>query len=241
MLEFHPIQLYDSLPLLPDSENIRVLDLEAHNGDVQTQLIGRLRVIDLKASPEYTALSYVWGPWSSPADIVVCNGCRIKITANCYSALRSLRSLYGNITVWVDSFCINQSDDMEKAHQIQLMGQIYTFAQPTYVWLGNGTESTDRAMECIEQSSRLRFVPVHIPWLQGKQLVTLEDSRKQAYQQLLRLWLTTTFGKAFPFRTFCFVQACRSDCQWDLSQKASQGCHRGSSRACCPQFLSLNR
>ena len=97
---------------------------------------GTLRVVDLKTNPKFAALSYVWGPNSNPQDVIICNQCRIPLTASCNDALRSLRKLYGGIAIWVDSVCINQNDNDEKARQIPLMEDIYTWAVEVYIWLG---------------------------------------------------------------------------------------------------------
>ncbi|PMD44844.1 heterokaryon incompatibility [Hyaloscypha variabilis F] len=38
--------------------------------------------------------------------------------------------------LWVDAICINQKDDVEKATQISLMKEIYSFAEEVVIWLG---------------------------------------------------------------------------------------------------------
>ncbi|KAF4632852.1 hypothetical protein G7Y89_g5278 [Cudoniella acicularis] len=42
----------------------------------------------------------------------------------------------GPMYIWIDQICINQSDLNERSAQVQLMGQIYTQAQKTIIWLG---------------------------------------------------------------------------------------------------------
>ncbi|PVH71482.1 HET-domain-containing protein [Cadophora sp. DSE1049] len=94
-----------------------------------------------------TALSYVWGQYSEPRDKLLCNdGCAVDITANCRDALQIIRKrkTTGITTIWVDSICINQSDDTEKASQIPNMEEIYSWAEVVYVWLGQGNELSDR-------------------------------------------------------------------------------------------------
>jgi len=51
-------------------------------------------------------------------------------------------SPYGKITVWIDAICINQSDDGEKAIQVDQMGEVYSLAEQVVVWLGNATRKS---------------------------------------------------------------------------------------------------
>jgi hypothetical protein len=61
------------------------------------------------------------------------------ITSSLYSALRSLRRLGFEITLWADALCINQEDLVEKMHQIGQMTEIYRQAEQVVVWrLGAG-------------------------------------------------------------------------------------------------------
>ena len=127
-LNLHPRQLYDNLPVWLRPSTIRILDLDGDNGNPETPLSGGLRLVNFEDSPEYSALSYVWGTWSSPKDTISCDKCKIEVTTNCHRALVSLRKLFGAITIWVDSICIDQENDLEKALQIPLMEEIYTYA-----------------------------------------------------------------------------------------------------------------
>jgi hypothetical protein len=49
--------------------------------------------------------------------------------------------LTSNNYIWIDALCINQSDNVEKAIQVPLMGSIYTNARQVIVWLGLEEES----------------------------------------------------------------------------------------------------
>lgn len=155
-------QLYASLPLRPGSRSIRLLDLEslptasklsktarAEVGEAHLQ--GRLRVACLADSPHFTALSYVWGePSTSPRDVIRCGTCVLPLTTNGADALRALRRKLGKgqiLTIWVDALCINQADKAEKEDQIPLMEDIYQWADPVLVWLGNPSVETDRAFD----------------------------------------------------------------------------------------------
>ncbi|KAF2826116.1 hypothetical protein CC86DRAFT_276577, partial [Ophiobolus disseminans] len=109
----------------------------------------------LDDQPHFTALSYVWG--NDPPThrcfqlFVECEGAKLQVTANCHSALRHLRKKLGKMTIWVDAVCINQFDLAEKSQQIPLMSNIFSRAEIVYVWLGQGTPGTDRAMRFFER------------------------------------------------------------------------------------------
>lgn len=137
-------QLYDALPLT-EPRCIRVLDIEA--GASSTPLRGTLRVVDLQTSPNFTALSYVWGRSGSTLHTISCDGADVPLTKSCHQALCALRSIYGVVSVWVDAICTHQGNDKEKEVQIPLMREIYTWARAVYVWLGPATDRSAKAID----------------------------------------------------------------------------------------------
>ncbi|UPK96540.1 hypothetical protein LCI18_007475 [Fusarium solani-melongenae] len=141
-------QLYDSLPIPRDSQLIRVLDIPAKSSTANESLTGILRIVNLKDSPKFTALSYVWGKASGKS--INCNGYEVEVTDSCFEALSSMREALGSFTIWVDAICINQMDDDEKAAQIPLMGEIYIWAEVAYIWLGPGTVKAKEALDYVK-------------------------------------------------------------------------------------------
>jgi hypothetical protein len=65
-----------------------------------------------------------------------------------------LRERYGAICIWIDAICINQVDQVEKASQLMLMGDIYTWAEMVYVWLGPETAASRKAFQWLSIFSR---------------------------------------------------------------------------------------
>ncbi|KAF7512785.1 hypothetical protein GJ744_000352 [Endocarpon pusillum] len=142
--------LYQSYRLPPDSKCIRVIDImpippTAIDPDNEP-ITSELRIINLDDRPRFTALSYVHGTYAPIPHFITCNNLQVNITSNCHSALRHLRKKLGKVTIWFDAVCINQDDLDEKSQQIPLMGDIYSAAELVYIWLGDGTAGTDRAM-----------------------------------------------------------------------------------------------
>jgi hypothetical protein len=87
-----------------------------------------LRVVSLYEFLAYTALSYAWGDPNVTAPILV-NGVECQITTNLESALRHIRDDINHLVIWVDAICINQRDTLERNHQVQLMRNIYSYAE----------------------------------------------------------------------------------------------------------------
>lgn len=143
--------LFDSLPLQRERRCIRLLDLDPiprhGNHHTQVPLCGSLRVVSLQDSPRFTALSYVWGSRYSPETMLTISDRKLPLTCNCHAALTELRRRFGAVTIWVDAICINQHDVKEKEAQIPLMGEIYSWAKMTYIWLG---DSGDQSGEVIQ-------------------------------------------------------------------------------------------
>jgi hypothetical protein len=143
---------YHNLP--PNSKCIRILDIlpgtDVQDGTHTRPLVCKFKVIDLDTQPQFTALSYVWGKDAqSLQSFIICNGVQIPVTANCQSALKHLYRKLGHLRIWVDAVCIKQDDLTEKAQQIPLMGSVYSNAESVFLWLGEGTCGTDRAMRYL--------------------------------------------------------------------------------------------
>ena len=57
----------------------------------------------------------------------------------------------------INLICINQDDREEKSTQLPLMGEIYSRAKNVYIWLGDGTAGTDRAMQYLNRGGLSRY------------------------------------------------------------------------------------
>ena len=151
--------LYKSLPLSIERKSIRVIEIQdrpdgSDDGLTmdRTELQIDMYVVDLVDRPVFAALSYVWGEYRSPPHKVCCRGSSINITSNCWSALCELHKKFGRLALWVDSISINQHDDREKETQIPLMIGIYSSAVSVYIWLGEGTPESERAISYLKAS-----------------------------------------------------------------------------------------
>jgi hypothetical protein len=151
------LQLYADRILSANAQSIRILDLHAlpvaAKDDRREPLQGSLRVADLDSMPIFDALSYLWGEQSAEDPTIRIDGVDHPATRNCYDALLQIRKRFSGIGIWVDRICINQADDRERSHQVQLTGMVYRRARTIFVWLGTD-ECIDRALVYLEGLSK---------------------------------------------------------------------------------------
>ncbi|KEY72262.1 hypothetical protein S7711_00261 [Stachybotrys chartarum IBT 7711] len=101
----------------------------------------------VKADTLYTAISYTWGQPLFSRQLYCNEGSSvIGITENVDTILRHLRKRTRSQHLWLDAICLNQADEMEKAQQIPLMGDIYRQAKKVRIWLGDADEETPRVL-----------------------------------------------------------------------------------------------
>jgi Heterokaryon incompatibility protein (HET) len=169
-------EVFKPNPLAP-GRNIRMLALEPSrdfNSDIRCRLIERS--LD-EAQGGYEALSYVWGSQIYDAKIT-CNDRSFDVTTNCLLALRYLRKRAKVRFLWVDAICIDQSSNAERGHQVELMGEIYKFANNVIIWLGEQQPGTKRAFQHAQNFYRLTRVIKKAKTLIGAYLRTLRWSHR---------------------------------------------------------------
>ncbi|TGO13444.1 hypothetical protein BTUL_0069g00110 [Botrytis tulipae] len=191
---------YSKHPL--DSDGIRLLGLMPSK-DLTSPINCRLHDYSLRESDKgthlYEALSYVWGSSNKPK-VVFINEDSLPVTANLYTALLHLRDRTFERIIWVDSICINQEDNTEKGHQIQLMAKIFGQANRVIVYLGDAEDDSNQALESIrvaaegksleqginEMNQRGIFGLLKRPWFQRIWAITGFDAGSS------RGWLRST-------------------------------------------------
>jgi hypothetical protein len=136
---------------LPSPRSIRLLRLlPAHEDDAPVR--AELFTANLDAPPPYEAISYVWGA-AAPRHITCASTSSAGLLAvpeSLFHALRALRSDSSPRVVWADAACINQPDLVERAAQVDAMGDVFERADRVVVWLGADDEGTAReAMQLV--------------------------------------------------------------------------------------------
>jgi hypothetical protein len=147
---------------LSNAREIRLVILEPGSDD--DPISCRLLHAEL-GKLEYEALSYEWGDASNADTDILINGKEVQIRQNLRIALWHLRPKDEERCLWIDAMCIDQSNVLERNHQVELMGKIYSTSKSTIAWLGLPMADSDLAMDrmmefeaLVEREGRDRIV-----------------------------------------------------------------------------------
>ena len=148
----HQRQKYTYSPLEKGS-NFRLLRLNSYHGERLCCSIEHVRI----EGAQYEALSYEWGNpdpyfWIDVEDSNTKFQGSIALTANLYNTLCDIRDRTENSrpTLWIDQICINQHENSEKQHQVNLMKEIYQNASRVVSYLGPSMPSDDAAFDLLQ-------------------------------------------------------------------------------------------
>ncbi|PQE12516.1 Heterokaryon incompatibility protein [Rutstroemia sp. NJR-2017a BBW] len=127
-------------PLKLNHRQIRVLLLHPSR-DPSADIYCDVFILDLDywksngvESYPYMALSYVLGDPNPPRSIFL-GGKRRNVGPSLFEALKELRDPSVPALLWVDALCIDQSNVLEKNHQVGMMGPIYNRAGCVLIWV----------------------------------------------------------------------------------------------------------
>jgi hypothetical protein len=135
--------------LSKDALEIRLLELlpGSQNDPIECTLL----TTTLKDETWFEALSYTWGDPQGPRGSISIDRVQISVSQNLFDALSHLRNDIQSRTLWVDAICINQTDLLEKTHQVQLMARIYSSAHRVIIWLGLEEDDSGFFMDTLQQ------------------------------------------------------------------------------------------
>ncbi len=94
----------------------------------------------------YLAISYTWGDPVPTNRLWLSDKEYLPITE---SAAYILQRVTCDEYLWIDSVCINQSDNNEKSIQLSYMWSIYKYAKKVLAWTGSAEDNGDLAMELL--------------------------------------------------------------------------------------------
>ena len=130
---------------------------------------------------EYDAISYTWGSGALTSRII-CNGVEWSITGILEDALKRLRYETTSRYLWADQVCINQSDDAEKATQVQHMFTVFNRAQKVVAWPGEAGHFTNLLLRYVNDPEHF-YVPEHVLQAGLRDLCPRSWSRRVWVQQ----------------------------------------------------------
>ena len=125
----------ENFPLHPERNEIRLLTI-LPSTKAESIIRCSLKSVSLDNSPEFEAISYVWGDVSKKTDIII-NDTLFYVTRSVDKTLRLLRRKYRRRVVWIDFVCINQHDVPEKNTQVPLLGRVYESASAVIAMMVN--------------------------------------------------------------------------------------------------------
>ncbi|KAK1833545.1 heterokaryon incompatibility protein-domain-containing protein [Podospora conica] len=170
------------------SQEIRLLRLyqSKHPEDPLKADMFKRRLEDVKG--QYEALSYCWGTGAADHEIQIrdLNATRavvktnselddssykwwetlgaithteFRIRKNLHDALKRLRRRHGDVHLWVDAICIDQTPQgfEEKGAQLAKMGRIYNTASSVAVWLGEDSGEASNAFRLAREIMNYRM------------------------------------------------------------------------------------
>lgn len=126
---------------LVDRRHIRLLRLHpghyALRKDAPWLIEYEIVHVSLDAAPLFEAVSYVWGSTKKTQLIRLLPASRtLAVTDALTQVLAHLNKTSTTGYLWIDQLCVNQDDELERNHQVSMMGEIYSKARRTLVWLG---------------------------------------------------------------------------------------------------------
>jgi hypothetical protein len=185
--KFHmAVGIYASFPLSPQEKFFRLLQVQrGYESSIPTCDI---RVVRAEDQPKYWALSYTWGAPSFEA--ATCQGMNVErrlpialgsdeilVTENLYQFLTHLiADSTFNHELWIDAICIDQNNEEERGHQVDMMSSIYESAERVLIWLGEQDEYTIPAFELLAVLSTLDM----------ETLLTMNPNTAQYYDESKR-------------------------------------------------------
>ena len=105
--------------------------------------------VSLDDDPAYIAISYKWGDPSTVGEFESHQkgGAKVEYNQTVFEVVSTLLPEASELYLWIDSICINQRDDLEKARQVAFMGEVYRRARQVVVFLGEPDEDTAASMD----------------------------------------------------------------------------------------------
>lgn len=142
---------YDAL--VASSQSIRLVTVLP---DRETESVRcQIETFQLASAPPYTGLSYTWGK-ANPSCTIKLNEQSLVVTPNLKAFVSQVASSTRlcNSRYWIDALCIDQSNMVERRHQVGLMSEIFRTARDVVAWLGCSHSGSDIAIQTMRTPYR---------------------------------------------------------------------------------------
>lgn len=211
------IRLVQILPTLSDRglvqcqiQHYELHTQDGHNG-IDTSISNE------PAHLEYSCLSYTWGDGKRTHPITI-NGKLYLVHQTLWDFLATARektkedggivrprrgtSHYAETMLdpllWIDAICIDQDNILEKNHQVQQMGRIYSSSKLVLIWLGHNTSEFLREMFKLSDSRWSTRVDPELEaprWDSHRLYDELDKFKRSSYWA--RAWITQELVLAY--------------------------------------------
>jgi hypothetical protein len=139
---------------------------------------------DLPTLP-FEAISYACGEFKPSVPLHVDGLSRVMITETLAKALRCLRRTDQDRLLWVDTVCINQSNNDEKSLQVGNMHRVYSTAIAVQIWLGPEDQYTEQGFATVERIAEECEEYGCIPGEYFQQLTEYTESQRDKIRELI--------------------------------------------------------
>jgi len=216
---------YSYAPLVGDRQ-IRLLYL--HPGEGTQPLAADLVHASLdERAGQFESLSYVWGSGHKTRILLITDSSgairKLLIGAALHAALQRIRLPTTVRVLWADAVCINQADNLEKAAQVNMMGDVYAMAARTLAYLGPTADGSNMVLDLLEKIAR------NSPALSGFNLRTVDQQvlgevaglppdHDPVWDALRKFWARPWFRRVWVIQEFVRAPDVRIICgDWEAS------------------------
>ncbi|KAF2672194.1 hypothetical protein BT63DRAFT_422702 [Microthyrium microscopicum] len=153
---------YSYNPLDRSTQSIRLIEiLPGQSQEIACKLHAHELGPDATCPP-FTALSYTWGP-PEPTTAIVVDDQNLSVRENLILALSSYRNKVNDGSfqglLWIDAISINQEDTLERSHQVNMMGEIFSRADTVLIWLGPEQDNSSSILQYLKAMPSLVWEP----------------------------------------------------------------------------------
>ncbi|KAK4495906.1 hypothetical protein PRZ48_013174 [Zasmidium cellare] len=178
--------------------------LEILPGPSSDQIRCKISTNDLaEVENEFIAISYTWGEPGSE-EVIEIDGRTFLVRQNCRYALWQMRKHVSRghrpSYYWIDSVCINQNDEDEKASQVRLMGQIFSQARYVAACIGDMDNAFRDLLSLPPYGSKIRPLGA-ATFLKQEEKHIRQRLRSRPYFK--RLWVAQESILAKDITIFC--------------------------------------
>ncbi|KIW03594.1 uncharacterized protein PV09_05348 [Verruconis gallopava] len=111
-----------------------------------------LRTFAVGSAPSYAAIVYKHG-LGQKTESVVLNGRSFSVEKAALDALMQVERREDYQHLWIDCLCIHQSDDLERAHQEQMMDQIFRGADAVLACVSEDAPGASKFREAAKREN----------------------------------------------------------------------------------------